>query len=168
MVGCCFISVPQLHFRWDASQPAWAAFDFWASRFPNRSLIPSSFRLRERADRPQGLLQTGVLRGVARAAKLDCPVCDTTTADTQPRRNCWSKGLRRRRRRNLGLVGKHGGPRGEALRPHPARSATAGLAVKTPEIQTGVHQIMHQVASVLESGSVNRLILKGRPVAQPG
>ncbi len=140
------------------TQPAWAALDFWASRFPNRKpehfVFPACETGKINPDRPIMNWRTAWRRATDRAklAGLRFHDCRHTAATKLLEQGTpfavvaqilgWSASTAVRMAKRYGHI-----------RPEVQRLALEG--VSTPEIQPGVHQNVHQVGSVLKSHATN-------------
>ena len=140
------------------SQPAWAVLDFWASRFQNRQpehyVFPACETGKINPERPIANWRTAWRRACDKAglAGLRYHDCRHTAATKLLEQGTpfavvaqilgWSASTAVRMAKRYGHI-----------RPEVQRRALDGIA--TPEIQTGVHQNVHQVGSVLESKSAN-------------
>ena len=142
-------------------QPAWAALDVWASRFPNRKpehyVFPACETGQINPGRPIANWRTAWRRacknaGLGGLRYHDCRhsaatklLEEGTPLAVVAQILGWSASTAVRMAKRYGHI-----------RPEVQRKALE--AVATPEIQTGVHQDVHQVESVVESPSINRLI----------
>jgi len=140
------------------TQPAWAALDLWASRFPNAKpehfVFPACERGHVDANRPIANWRTAWRRACSKAGLegLRYHDCRHTAATKLLEQGTpfavvaqilgWSASTAVRMAKRYGHI-----------RPEVQRIALDAIA--TPDLQTGVHQIGNQVGSVIKSAHAN-------------